>query len=290
MNLYLRDQLTVLNDVKARLRDTGSGRWPDTEVYRAINDTLLTWHSRVSVPVIYTVEGGWNSNTAEYTLPAYIDTKTMIPQMKRTVPYAYWGQVAVDDSQTWIDIPGWTVDPNDDGDWVLRFDLPPYSTEGRIIWYASNAPLPLTPPTTSGSTSSSSTTVLLGSNVDCWDSGYVKAGNEWIQYAGVTRGATTTLNNCVRGLDYGAAAATIDASTTVYWGIVMPRLDLYRVLIDQTMVYLHELYLTDASSRETQVHQQMVGYYQARIDKFWKTWMPQRRPRIVIDRRFATLE
>lgn len=290
MNLYLRDQATILADVKARLRNATNARWPNAEIYGAVNDALTTWHGRVSVPVIYTIPGGYSNGQSEYILPSYIDARTIVPQMRRTVPWVTWGQLDVNDTQVWVDVPGWTVAPNEDGDWVLHFDVPPYSVEGRILWYMANGSVPATPPTTSGSTDAAATSVVLGSVVDCWDSGFVRAGNEWIQYAGVTRASTTTLVNCLRGLDYGVAAATISSGTTINWGVVMPRLGLYRVLIDQVALYLHELYLTDAATKETQIHQQMVGFYQARIDKFWKNWIPLRRPRVILDRRFATVE
>jgi hypothetical protein len=292
MELFLRDQATILADAEARLRDTTNARWTDAEIYRALNDALTTWHGRVSVPNIYTVTGGWVSGDPDYTLPAYINSSTIIPQMRRTIPYALWGQVVVDDSQTWVDVPGWTIESTATGGRVLRFDINPFSTEGRIIWYGINGQVPATVPTLDAEIGDATTTALtLGSVVDCLDHGFVKIDKEWIQYSGVTRAATTTsLMSLVRGYPGGAAAATHLAAASVYWGVAMPRLELYRVLLDQTFVFMHELYLTDAAPRETQTHQQMVGYYQGRIDKFWRTWIPQRRPRIVMDRRFLLVE
>jgi hypothetical protein len=291
MDLYLRDQQTILADIKARMRDAASARWGELEMYRAVNDALETWHGRVSVPNIYTVSGGWVSSTNEYTLPAYINAATVIPQFKRTVPYSWWGQIAIDDSQTWTDIPGWNIEPDASGGRVLRFDVPPYSTEGRVLWFGVNGPLPTTVPTTSGSTSSSATTMLLGSVVDCLDHGFVKVNGEWIQYSGVTRTtSTTTLGGLVRAYPGGIAAAIHADASSVSWGVAMPRLGLYRTLLDQVFVFLHELYLADAAPRETQIHQQMVSFYQAGIDKFWRYWIPQRRPRMVLDRRYATIE
>lgn len=290
MELFIRDQATILGDAEARLRDTGNARWTDAEIYRALNDALLTWHGRVSVPNVYTISGGWVSGDPDYALPSYINSKTIIPQMRRTIPYALWGQVSVDDSLTWVDVPGWTIEPDGSGGTVLRFDITPYSTEGRVLWFGVNGPVPTTVPTTSGSTAADATSMVLGSAVDCLDHGYVKANGEWIQYSGVTRAAaTTTLLNLVRGVPGGIAAGVINTATSVYWGVAMPRLELYRVLLDQTFVFLHELYLTDAAPRETQVHQQMVGFYQGRIDKFWRSWVPMRKPRVIIDRRFITV-
>jgi hypothetical protein len=291
MELYLRDQTTILADIKARMRDAASARWGELEMYRAVNDALETWHGRVSVPNIYTIVGGWVAATNEYTLPAYINAATVIPQMKRTVPYSWWGQIAIDDSQTWTDIPGWTIEPDASGGRVLRFDVPPYSTEGRVLWFGVNGPVPTTVPTTSGSTSSSATTMVLGSVVECLDHGLAKVKSEWMQYSGVTRTtSTTTLSGLVRAYPGGIAAAIHATASSVSWGVAMPRLELYRTLLDQVLMFLHELYLADAAPRETQVHQQMVSFYAARIDKFWRYWIPQRRPRMVLDRRYATIE
>jgi hypothetical protein len=291
MELHLRDQTTILRDVESRLRDATNARWPEVEVYRALNDALVTWHGRVSVPNIYTVPGGWLSGDPDYELPAYINSSTIIPQMKRTVPYAYWGQVYVDDSLTWVDVPGWTIETTATGGRQIRFDINPYSTEGRIIWFGINGPVPTVIPTISVEQSAVATTLVLGSVVDCMDHGFVKVEYEWMQYSGVTRtSTTTTLNNLIRAYDGGAAAAVHTVGTPVWWGVAMPRLELYRVLLDQMFVYLHELYLTDAAPRETQTHQQMVGYYQQRIDRFWKTWIPLRKPRLVIDRRQIMVE
>jgi hypothetical protein len=291
VELFLRDQTTILADAKARLRDAANARWSDAEIYKAINDALLTWHGRVSVPNIHTISGGWLNGDLDYTLPSYVNSSTIIPQMKRTVPYGWWGQVTIDDSQTWTDVVGWSIEPDALGGRVLRFDIPPFSSEGRILWYGINGPMPLTLPTLSIEHGATDNGIHLGGVVDCPDHGYVKIGSEWIQYSGVDRsGIETGLANAVRGLSYGTGADEHSAGVSVSWGVAMPRLELYRTLLDQAFVFLHELYLTDAAPRETQLHQQMVSFYQARIDRFWRTWIPVRRPRIVLDRRYVTIE
>lgn len=290
MELYLRDQATILDDIKARVRDTGNARWNDSEIYRALNDALGTWHGRVSIPQIYTFASGFTSGTNEYALPSYVDTRTIVPQMKRTVPFQWWGAVAVDDSLTWTDVPGWTVEPNGTGGNTLRFDIPPYSTEGRVLWWGHNQPLPTNISTLSAQLTQAATSATLTDAMDCGDFGYVKVEGEWIQFSSVTVSSTTTLSNLVRGVAGGSADATHDAGEDVYFGVAMPRLDLYRILIDQTIIYLNELYLTDAAARETQIHQQLISFHQGRIDKFWRTWIPQRRARLVLDRRFVSVE
>jgi hypothetical protein len=291
MELYMRDQGTILADILVRMRDPTNARWTTAEMYTALNDALTTWHGRVSVPNIYTIPGGWLNGDLDYTLPAYINSTTVLPQMKRTIPYGWWGQVTIDDSQTWTDVSGWTIEPDDSGGKVLRFDIPPFSSEGRVLWFGINGPVPTTVPTIGTEQSAVATTLILGSVVDCLDHGYVKVGTEWMQYSGVTRTtSTTTLGGLVRALDSGTPAAIHAVGVSVYWGVAMPRLELYRTLLDQVMVFLHELYLSDAAPRETQLHQQMVSFYQARIDKFWRTWIPARKPRMVLDRRYVLIE
>jgi len=244
----------------------------------------------VSIPQVYTFADGFTSVTNEYALPSYVDTRTIVPQMKRTVPFQWWGAVAVDDSLTWTDIPGWTVEPDGAGGSTLRFDIPPYSTEGRVLWWSHNQPLPTNISTLSAQLNQAAGNMSLTDTLDCSDSGYVKVGGEWIQYAPALFNSGTLLENLVRGLSGGSSDTTHSSGTNVYFGVAMPRLDLYRILIDQTIIYLNELYLTDAAARETQIHQQLISFHQGRIDKFWRTWIPQRRARLVLDRRFVSVE
>jgi hypothetical protein len=291
MNLYFRDQAIILQDIMNRARNTGNARWSDTEIYRAINDAISTWHGRVSIPQIYTFPNGFTSGENEYALPNYIDYKTIVPQMKRTVPFQWWGAVAVDDSLTWTDVPGWMVEPNGEGGYLLRFDIPPFSTEGRLLWWSTNQPLPTTIPTISADVSTTDIVINIGYAVDCADYGYVKIDREWIWYTGATiSDSSTVLSVGARGLNNGGSGSSHTSGADVCWGVAMPRLDLYRVLVDQCIIFLNELYLMDAASRETQIHQQMISFYQGRLDKFWRAWVPQRKARMVLDRRFISVE
>lgn len=284
MELYLKAQNTILADLRARVRDGSSERWTDAECYGAINDALLSWQDRVRVPHVYTVSGGWVAGTYEYVLPDWIRSNAIQPQFKAPTTYETFSMLLRLSAETWQDIPGWRIEPNASNQRVLQFTVSPYSTEGRIIWWGSNMPVPATVPTTSGSTAADATSIVLGSVADCHEYGWVKIGNEWIQYAGVTRGATTTtLTNCVRGQPQGADAGVINTGTSVYFGVAMPKLELYRVLLDQAIVHLHELYLGNAASKENQLHQEMVGFYGGRVANFWKNWSDTRTIRQTID-------
>lgn len=135
-------------------------------------------------------------------------------------------------------------------------------------------PLPLTIPALGEELSESFTEYLsLPGEVDCAEYGWVKIGSEWIQYAGVDRSmAGVGINNLVRGLPQGAAAYLHWADTPIYFGVAMPKNELYRVLIDQAIVYLNELFLGNASSKEKQTHQELIGFYEGRVKEFWRNW------------------
>jgi hypothetical protein len=289
VEVYLRDQATILADVRARLRDGNSERWTDAEIYRCVNDALLTWHGRVSVPHVIDVAGGWQAGVYEYALPNYCNAVSVQPQMKVNSGYDYLNTY-IGNADTWVDVPGWTIEPTADNGRKLRFDISPYSSEGRILWYGVNGPVPITVPTTNGSMPSG-TTVELANVVECFDYGWFKIGNEWFQYNGVARGSgVTSLINVTRSLPNGVTYdLAYSPSTSVYFGVAMPKLDLYRVLLDQTFVYMNEMYLSNAAPKETQHHQEMIGFYEARIKSFWRAWMPVRGPRIIIDRSLSVL-
>ena len=59
MNGYYRAQNEILADTQAERRDTAADRWTTTEVYRCLNRALDEWDGRVSVPMLYTIPGGW---------------------------------------------------------------------------------------------------------------------------------------------------------------------------------------------------------------------------------------
>lgn len=283
MEQYLRTQVEILADVRNRMRDGSSARWTDVEIYRGLNDALLTWHGRVGVPHVYTIPGGWVAGQYAYALPTYINANTCTPQMRR-VADGYIRYLTNDD--TWEDVPGWRIEPDSSNNRVMRFDVSPYSTDARILWYGFNGPVPTTVPVLNATIAADATSLVLTGAVDCGDYGWVKVDSEWIQYAGVTRSTTTTLTNLVRGCTGGGAAASHTNGVNVTFGVAFPKTELYRVLLDQMFVFMHELYLADGSPRETTHHQQMIGFYTDRVSAFWKNWTPIRQPRIIIDRRF----
>jgi hypothetical protein len=110
----------------------------------------------------------------------------------------------------------------------------------------------------------------------------VKIEQEWLQYAGVTLGAsTTTLNNLVRGC-FDTTAAAHNTTTAVNFGVAVHRMDLYQQLYAHATAFLHGLYLTDAGVTEKEVHQWGIRYWQQMADDYWKTYTPARSPQFVL--------
>ena len=273
MEVYLKAQNQILADLRARVRDNNSERWTDAEMYGAINDALLSWQDRVRIPHIYTISGGWVSGTLEYTLPDWIRSNAIQPQMKSPTQFDSLSSAYRLSTNTWQDIPGWRIEPNATNGRVLKFNVSPYSTEGRIIWWGSSMPLPTSTLTISDNLLDTTGEIEIVSIGECPEYGWVKVENEWMQYAGVTRNSSSgTLDNVVRGLSQGAVAYAHNIDTPIYFGVAMPKNELYRVLIDQSIVHLNELFLGNASSKEKQTHQELIGFYEGRVKEFWRNW------------------
>lgn len=280
--VYLRSQTELLAELEARLRDTGNVRWTDAEIYQALNDTLDTWSSKVLLPYLYTISGGWLSSTYAYALPAYV-RPPLYPEVEREVPYRDEDIPAM--AKTWQPIAA-RSETDGAGGLVLRLMTPAQDAEGRVRFYAPNGRVPTTVPTTSGSTASTATSLTLGSAVDVDDVGHVKINAEWLSYAGVTRGASTTvLDNLVRGL-YGTTAATHNTGSSVAWGVGADSRTLWQQLRDQTQANCYRMQIGDGSVHETGRYEQYMNYYQTRADQFWTTYRPQRpAPRLLPNRR-----
>ncbi len=272
MEVYLKAQNQILADLRARVRDNNSERWTDAEMYGAINDALLSWQDRVRVPHLYTISGGWVSGTLEYTLPDWIRSNSIQPQMKSPTQFDSLSSAYRLSTNTWQDIPGWRIEPNATNGRVLKFNVSPYSTEGRIIWWGSNGPLPISVGTLVSQLESDAESLTIDDELDCGTSGYIRIDQEWMQFAGSGINGSTLLNNLVRGLSGGAEATVHDIATSVYFGVAMPKMELYRVLIDQCIVHLNELFLGNASSKEKQTHQELIGFYEGRVKEFWRNW------------------
>lgn len=280
MALYLRSQNQILADVEALMRDTGNARWTDAEIYRALNLALQDWWGRVQIPMLYTGISSWTAGTYEYALPAYV-REPMRAQMERTVS---------EYPSTWVDVPGFRVEPSSSGAYYLRFDTVPYSADARILFWANNSAVPTTVPTLTAEIDADDTSLTLTTTADVQDVGYVKIEGEWLQYAGMTTTATTvTLTNLVRAQN-GTAAAIHALGTSVYWGVAVDDMRLFTQLINQIGSIMHRMFLTDGSEREHAHHERLMSYYDSRVQEFWMRYSPSYRPRMRLTRQGTMLE
>lgn len=280
---YVRTQLELLAELRRRMRDPEGNRWTDEEIYTAINDALLTWHKRVSIPHLYTLSAGWVAGTASYALPSYI-RGPIDPQQRRyssNYPYSLSGNEA----PTWVDMPAFTVEPDGSGGQVLRLDFNPATDDARIIWWMYNGPVPLSVPALNATITSASTSLVLSTAVSEIDeAGYIKIDSEWIHYAGASIGsATTTLSNLLRAVN-GTTAATHTSTTSVYWGVGSHRGDLYGQLYNHCRGFLHGLFLTDGAESEKTHHERQAMYYSDMATRFWRGYMPNRKTKLRLGR------
>jgi hypothetical protein len=271
---YLRTQAELLTEVKVLTRLGSTGRWSDAEYYNALNQVLYTWANHVKLPFIYTITGGWLAHDFDYALPSYV-RPPIFPQLLRSVPHDDW---VIDSlTNTWQDVQGWELEPDGSGGQVLRLFAPPRVQDARVLFYAPNSRVPLTLPVTSGSTAADATTVLLSTVVDIDDVGFVKIDSEYMSYAGVTRGtATTTLLNVVHALK-GSTAAIHNTGAAVTWCVGMDTLALQSLLFAQWRAVLHEFYIQDGGTHETERHEKAMGYYGQMAVNFWPTYKPVRK-------------
>lgn len=277
---HLRTQSELMADIRIRLRDPSAARWSSDEIYSAINDCLLTWYGRVSVPHLYELPSGWVAGQSDYTIPIYI-RGPIDPQQRR---YSNnWLHVSgiSSDADTWVDIGGYSLEPDGDGGQRLRLEFSPPAGDARIVWWAPNSQVPLTLPVLDEALTSDATSLTLATAINSVDeSGYIKIGKEWIHYAGVTYGAsTTTLGGLLRGLNGTAAASHNDASS-VYWGIGVHRMDLYGQMYDHATSFLHSLFMTNAAESERANHERLALYNQQKADAYWRRYVPARKTKI----------
>lgn len=277
MRVHLKSQSALKTQLRAVLRDAGSARWTDAEVYTAMGMALDTWERRVSVPMLYTLTDGFIAGTTEYTLPSYIRPPFRPQQLTY---YPYNGPISDNTSSQWSDITDWEVEPDGDDGYKLRVRVNVNTTDARILWYARNGRLPTTLPGLSSGMLATDTTLTVNAALDVADSGYVLVDAEWMQYAGLVRAASATqLTNLVRGVNE-STVVTHDGAATVTWGVAAPSLDLFNQLIDQTAATLHQMFLGNASPNERDLHERMVSFYRTNADNFWRRYVPQRKPRI----------
>lgn len=273
--LHLHTLAELVTTLSTQMRDPLDERWTLAEKQQALLDALDEWAGRVSCESVYTVPGGWTSNAMTYELPSYIDARTIEPQFQGAPtqwPVISWQS----GDRRWQTLAGWRV-----VDGVLeltqRVDSP-----GRIIFWVTPQ-LPRTTAVVEGAHTATATTLAVQAIPDdAPEAGWVRCGNEWMSYAGLDRDGVALQNvgRAEKGL-----AAPISNGATLEWCICAPTPMLWQQLTDAARARLHEMFLTDASPRETSTHERMVQFYRMRSDQFWRGWTPQRRPRMIAEAR-----
>ena len=263
MNLRAQDKIKT--DITALMRNT-AGRWSDAEVYLALNLSTSLW-SNVHIPLVYSMPSGWSASVFSYTLPAYIKPP-FIPQARIST---------VSGETRWFDLKAYQWEPSH----TLRFTMGPPASEGRVLYYVRNGPVPTTIPALNAGITADATTLVLSTAPEVGEVGWVKIENEYIRYAGVDITDKVTLNNLVRG-EANTTAATHDSAKTVAFCTAVDDDRLWMQLYDQMRVFLHELFLTDASPRERDHHERQVSFYQQRAERFWESYSPAYVPQMVL--------
>lgn len=287
MNLHARSQLQLRTEILTMLDDTSNARWSDAQVYAAINQALAMWGGRVLVPHLYQpTDYSWNNNTYEYTLPAWIDEKYITPQMEREIPYNGY-PLTTDGTETWVDVPGFTVEPTATGGRKLRFETMPFAVNARILFWTSPSQVFTTVPTLSTSLTSVATSIVITANATNAYPGflYLKTEDEFLEGTYSTRAAgTITYSITARGL-FNTFTDAATSGTNVYAAVVVPDERLFVQLHDQAMAVLHRMRFGLAAPEERSVHGQMVQLYQSQADKFWRSWTPNRPIKVRPNRR-----
>jgi hypothetical protein len=280
---YLRTQAELLTEMKVKTRLGTPARYTDPEYLHALNEVVYTWAEFITLPRVFTIEGGWRASDYDYDLPSYVRTP-LIPQLLRRRPYTDYDVEAA--TASWQDLPGWETEGNSAGGITLRLFAPPRGLQGRVLYYTPNSRVPLTTPVTSGITDAAATSVVLTGVVDVSDCGHVKIESEYMSYAGLDRGAsTTTLNNIVHGL-YGSTATTHAAGSTVQWVIAMDKMSLQALLYNQWKSFMASYFLQDGSSHELSRHEKALGYYDSLAANYFMNYTPKRkRPGLLLNRK-----
>jgi hypothetical protein len=267
--MILRTQDRIKDDITALMRNTG-GRWTDAEIYLALNLSTALW-SNVHIPLVYSMPNGWDRSTFSYTLPSYV-RPPLIPQAR----------VASASGETrWFDLRAYQWEPSN----TLRFTMGPPTGEGRVLYYVRNGSVPTTMATLATMLGYSNDYLMLPKDEDpeIGEVGWIKIEDEYIQYAGLDRhdDGRLMLTNLTRGV-YNSQAKNHNGLTPMHFCVAVDDDRLWMQLYDQMRVFLHEMFLTDASPRERDHHERQVSFYQQRAERFWENYVPAYAPQMVL--------
>jgi hypothetical protein len=243
---YLQKQSALCDLLAEQVSDTAHARWPLATKYGALNHAIRNLGNRLRLPYIYELPS-YTGGEPEYSLPAYVQGPFIL-------------QFADSGGNYWTDYSAYRVYPGEGGSPILRFEYNPPGGQARIIWWGTNSPIPTTVASLSTAMNEDSTTLTISSAPEVGRAGFVKIGQEWIQYCGALDiYQAMRLNNLVRGV----ADSTVnehDSNDNVEWGIAAYNMTAYNQILSEAQAYLHQLYLVRASEQERDKHMTMLRY------------------------------
>ena len=276
MNVMLRTRARLLRDLALLANDpVNSTRWPKEVKAACLNQAIDDVADSVLLPYVYTITGGFTSTTFETALPHYVNRKYMQPQIKSDAvnPNLNTGDNTL---ETWLDLPGWTVESDGEAGAVLRLTSLPYQEEGRILYWSPPSSVPLEDGVVLDAVglSDTSMTVTMGEADDAVPIvGFVSINNEWLQYNGTTRsGTTVTLQNLVRGI-HGTSASTHSSQDTVLWGVGADRHMLWEMYTLGAMSRLARS-LMFSNPNDMQQYQWAMRYYDQMVTEKMMSYRP----------------
>lgn len=235
------------------MRDTLADRWSDQELRHAFNEALSEMLGRVSISHPLLLAG----NGHGYILPEFATNR---------------GRVQIKDQDgIWRDVFGYTIEHEEDGR-RLYLERDPGGLQVRYVFYAPLGNLPVQNVTLAAPLSTFATTASVNAVEEMPDFGFAMIGNEWLRWVGVERnGSLKVLRSLGRGL-HATAAQNHNTSAVLEFGVVLPDLKLEEAIFYRIALALHRYYLNDGSVQEKNFHQNMVTYYENKLERFWRNW------------------
>ena len=279
MRLHVR----TLTDIKDDLDDTleaAATNWTPQRFRRALNRAIREISNKVLIPTTYTLATAWDADTFAYVLPAWIDTNAL---------EAEWQSAT--DPQNWHALHSFTIERGTDGLNYIRFQSAPFDATARLRYWHANGVAPITDPLLNAQIAADATSLVTKTKVTGIEpEGFIRIEDEYIQYAGVTQGAsTTTLSGLIRGVA-ATTAAIHAADAQINWAIAVDEPIVFTAIEYFTLTALHEMYLNESAARKKRHHQEMIAYYKNAADVIMKQYVPAVSPRFAIDRMGETVE
>ena len=279
MRLHAR----TLTDIKDELDDTleaASTNWTPQRFRRAINRAIREISNKVLIPTTYNLATAWDADVFAYVLPAWIDTGNI---------EAEWQNAT--NPQNWHPLHSYSIERGTDGLNYLRFRSTPFTATARVHYWHSNSVAPITDPILNAQIAADATSLVTKTKVTGIEpEGIIRIEDEYIQYAGITQGAsTTTLSGLIRGVA-ATAAAIHAADVQINWAIAVDEPIVFTAIEYFAMTALHEMYLNESAARNQRHHQEMIAYYKNAADVIMKQYVPKTSPRFTLDSRAETLD